>query len=291
VTSARLEHERLSTLETIAPHPQLANQTYTKNVPLFGIGIGSDFGRGNESYVNVSQGFRPLRYLDIASPFGNFSPTNNPNPTKYLTYEAGVHGWPLLGFYYDVSLFQVNVKDRLETLPFSAIPGDQVAVNTGDTRSRGVEAETSYDLLRIWDSAPDVAHLSVFVNGSYLDARFTSSAKGYVGNVPAYSPGYVVKGGIALRRDGAYKLSVVVDSVGRQYFQDSNAPLSGTPALIPGYTVGDLSGEYTVAGHLRLLGGVSNFTNRMYYSRVFISRGAIEPGRDRNFYAGLAYDF
>jgi hypothetical protein len=35
-----------------------------------------------------------MRYLDIASPFGNFSPSNDPAPTKYLTYELGVHGWP-----------------------------------------------------------------------------------------------------------------------------------------------------------------------------------------------------
>ena len=90
VTSARFDHEELSTAESLAPHPSLVNATYTKNIPLFGLGIGNDFGHGNETYLNVSQGFRPLRYLDIASPFSNFSSTNNPDPTKYLTYEAGV---------------------------------------------------------------------------------------------------------------------------------------------------------------------------------------------------------
>jgi Fe(3+) dicitrate transport protein len=305
VTSARFEHERLSTDELVVSraNPQPVNQAYTKNVPLFGIGIGNDFGRGNESYLNISQGYRPLRYLDIASPNTNLAPTNDPNPTKYLTYEAGVHGWPLLGFYYDVSVFQVNVKNRIESQPCAPTPGvcdasvnaeilgDVIDLNTGDTRSRGVEAETSYDLLRLWDG-PESMHLSVFVNGSYLNARFTASnISGQVGKVPAYSPTYVAKGGITLRRDGAYKLSVVVDSVGRQYFQDSDLPIGTTPAQIPGYTVADLGGEYAVAGQLRLLGGISNLTDRIYYSRVFIARGIVEPGRDRNFYAGIAYDF
>jgi Fe(3+) dicitrate transport protein len=293
VTSARFEHERLSTDEVVVSraNPQPVNQTYTKNVPLFGIGIGNDFGRGNETYLNISQGFRPLRYLDIASPNTNLAPTNDPNPTKYLTYEAGVHGWPLLGFYYDVSLFQVNVKNRIESQPYSAIPGDVIDLNTGDTRSRGVEAETSYDLLRLWDG-PESMHLSVFVNGSYLEARFTaSSIVGQVGKVPAYSPTYVAKGGLTLRRDGAYKVSVVVDSVGSQYFQDSDLAIGTTPAQIPRYTVADLGAEYVVAGQLRLLGGISNVTDRIYYSRVFIARGMVEPGRDRNFYAGIAYDF
>jgi Fe(3+) dicitrate transport protein len=296
VTSARFEHERLSTDEVVVsasasrPNPQPVNQTYTKNVPLFGIGIGNDFGRGNETYLNVSQGFRPLRYLDIASPNTNFATANNPNPTKYLTYEAGVHGWPLLGFYYDVSVFQVNVKDRIESLALTQTPGETIDVNTGNTRSRGVEAETSYDLLRLWDG-PESTHLSVFVNGSYLDARFTSTINpALAGSIPAYSPRYVAKAGVTLRRDGAYKLSVVVDSVGKQYFQDSDQPIGTTPAQIPSYTVADVGAEYVVAGQLRLLGGISNLTNRIYYSRVFIARGMVEPGRDRDFYAGIAYD-
>ena len=82
VTSARFDHEELVSHETTATHALLVDRTYRKNVPLFGIGIGNDFGRGNETYLNVSQGFRPLRYLDIASPFSNFSPDNNPDPTQ-----------------------------------------------------------------------------------------------------------------------------------------------------------------------------------------------------------------
>ena len=71
----------------------------------------------------------------------------------------------------------------------------------------------------------------------------------------------------------------------------ANPQMITTPARIPTYTVTDLSGEYTVAGGLRLLAGVSNLTNRRYYSRVFISRGQLEPGRDRTFFAGVGYDF
>ncbi len=89
-----------------------------------------------------------------------------------------------------------------------------------------------------------------------------------------------------------------MDSVGSQFFQDSNLPIFqagspatvSTPARIPTYTLLDLSGEYIIAGRLRLLGGIANLTDRHYYSRVFISRGLIEPGRDRTFYGGVAYD-
>src|SRR5262249_41165863 len=203
VTSARFDHEELATHETVASHPNLVDRTYRKDIPLFGIGIGNDFGRGNETYLNISQGFRPLRYLDIASPFGNFDASNNPDPTKYLTYELGVHGWPTLGLYYDVSLFQVNVHDRIEAQAFNLT--ETVDRNTGNTRSRGAEMEGSYDLLRLWADSPPTRHLSVFANASLLNARFTSSViPNQTGKTPAYAPNYVLKGGVTLRQDHLY---------------------------------------------------------------------------------------
>ncbi|MDE2448314.1 MAG: TonB-dependent receptor [Gammaproteobacteria bacterium] len=293
VTSARFNHEQIDSHETAAQHPYLVNGTYSKNVPLFGFGIGNDFGRGNETYLNVSQAFRPMRYFDVASPFGKFTPANNPDPTKYLTYEAGVHGWPVLGLYYDASVFQVNVKNSIETLPIT--PTQSIDVNTGDERVRGVEAETSYDLLQLWPSAPDGEHLTVFANGSYLKAEYTSSITfGQAGKTPPYAPHYVLKGGMTLRAEPGLKLSLIVDAVGPQYFQASDAGIVtagvAMPAQIPAYTVVDFSGEYKFANHWRVLGGISNLTDQEYYSRVFISGGRIEPALTRQFYLGIAYD-
>jgi Fe(3+) dicitrate transport protein len=289
VTSARFNHEEIDTHETVALHPYLVNGDYSKNIPLFGFGIGNDFGRGNETYLNISQGFRPMRYLDVASPFGKFSPNNNPDPTKYLTYEAGVHGWPVLGLYYDASVFQVNVKNSIESLPIT--PTQSVNVNTGDERSRGVEAETSYDLLQLLPAAPDGEHLSLFANASYLNAVYTSSiTAGQQGKTPPYAPHYVLKGGLTWSQAPGLKLSLIVDAVGAQYFQASDEGIGVMPAQIPAYTVVDFSGEYEFAGHWRLLGGISNLTNEEYYSRVFISGGRIEPALSRQFYLGIAYD-
>ena len=290
VTSARFDHEVLDSNESLAPHPSLVNETYTKNIPLFGIGIGNDFGHGNETYLNVSQGFRPLRYLDIASPFSNFSSTNNPDPTKYLTYEAGVHGWPKVGLYYDVSVFQVNVKDRIESQQLTQT--ETIDVNTGNTRSRGIELEAHYDLLRLFSTIGSNMHLDAFANASLLDARFTSSiVPGQTGKIPAYAPHGVFKAGITVREDDRYKVSLVANTVGSQYFQDSDRSIGSTPAHIPTYTVADLAGDYVIAGHLRLLGGISNLANRHYYSRVFLFGGMLEPASDRSIYAGAAYDF
>ncbi len=288
VTSARLDHEQLDTRETAAPHPQLADAVYRKTIPLFGIGIGNDFGRGNETYLNVSEGYRPVRYFDLASPFSNLAPNNDPQPTRYLTYEAGVHGWPLHGFYYDLSAFQVNVRNRIESEQLTLT--ETVNVNTGDMRNRGVEAEGSYDLFRLWHAAPSGAHLTVFANASFLSAHFTASRiPGQLGKVPAYAPRYVLKGGVTLRGLSGLKLSLIVDAVGSQYYQDSDQGVGSNPPRIPAYTVADLTAEYAFSRRWRLIGGITNLTDRRYYSRVFLFGGMLEPALARQFYAGVAY--
>ena len=300
VPSVRIEREKVEIDETIKP-PSLTrgyvDRTVTHTVPLFGLGFGNDFGRGNESYFNVSQGWRPVRYFEIGSPFGNTSPDpiNDPDPTHVLSWEVGVHGTPLDGLFYDASVFWVDVKDRIESQQIpGAPPGNTINVNTGDTRHRGFEGQLDYDFLAARDPKTK-RHLSVFANVSLLNAEFTSSARGLEGNTPSYSPDYLARVGVSWREDNRYRVALSVASVDDQYWQDSNLPLgtpemqSYIPAIIPAYTVADVSADWWVVPHLRLLGGISNLTDRSYYARVF--GGGLEPAIGRTFYAGAAWEF
>ncbi len=304
VPSVRLEKENVDIDEEIhTPRPPsaLVDRSVDHFVPLFGIGAGNDFGRGNETYFNVSQGWRPVRYFDIGSPFGALDPTlNNPDPTHVVSWEAGVHGTPADGLFYDASLFWVNVKDRIESQPAGpdAPPGNTINVNTGDTRHRGFEGQIDYDFLAARDVHTS-QHFSVFANLQLLNAEFTSTRNPNVkvGNKPAFSPDYLLRAGVAYREDKKLKLALSVVTVDSQYFQDSNKPSLSTganpivliPAKVPSYTVADFSGDWWVLPQVRLLGGVSNLFDRKYYNRVF-SNG-IDPANGRTFYVGAAYDF
>ncbi len=300
VPSVRLEREKVDIDETIKPPTLsrgLVDRSVSHTVPLFGLGLGNDFGRGNETYFNVSQGWRPVRYFDIGSPFGNTSadPINDPDPTHVLSWEAGVHGTPVDGLFYDASLFWVSVRDRIESQQIpNAPPGNTINVNTGDTRHRGFEGQLDYDFLAARDPHTR-RHLSVFANLSLLNSEFTASSKGTVGNTPAFSPDYLARVGIAYREERVLKLALSVVSVASQYWQDSNLPLATPdapnyiPAKVPAYTVADLSADWWVVPQLRLLGGVSNLTDRSYYARVF--GGGLEPAIGRTFYVGAAWEF
>ena len=304
VPSVRLERENVDINETVKPVTltrDLVDRSVDHTVPLFGLGLGNDFGRGNETYFNVSQGWRPVRYFDIGSPFGNTAAgsINDPDPTHVVSWEAGVHGTPVDGLFYDASLFWVNVKDRIESAQIPDMPpGNTINVNTGDTRHRGFEGQIDYDFLAARDPKT-TQHLSVFANLSLLNAEFTSTRNpANLGNKPAFSPNYLARVGVSWREDKHYKLALSAVSVASQYWQDSNLPATVTnagvttvtiPAKVPSYTVADFSADWWVLPQLRLLGGVSNITDRTYYARVF--SGGLEPAIGRTFYAGASYEF
>lgn len=291
VPSFRLEHEKIRITETVRP-PNLVrpliHQTADRTIPMFGFGAGFDFGNQNETYFSVSQGYRPVRFFDVASPFSNVSPGGVPAASKSLSVEAGVHGTPVKGLFYDASLFWISFRNRIETIVIS--PLESVFQNSGNTRHRGFEGEISYDLLA---HRADRLHLALFGNVSLLDAKFTkSNLANRVGNRPAFAPAFTGKYGVSFRRDGEFSLSLAGSSVSSQYFQDSDLPagtpasLNYVPAKVPAYTVLDLTGDWQLTHELRLLGGVTNLTDRKYYNRVF--QNGIEPAARRKVYAGIA---
>lgn len=291
VPSVRLERERVAVDETVRPpflSRPLIHEADARTVPLFGLGIGNDFGHGNETYFNVSQGWRPLRYFDMASPFANIVPGHAPDPSKSLSWEAGVHGVPLTGLYYDASVFWINFKNRIEAQHINAT--DVIEVNTGDTRSRGFEGELDYDFLAPTALAARGRHLEAFASVSLLAARFTASTiPGQIGKVPAYAPRYLAKAGLTWRVEQRVKLSLTAVSAAAQYWQDSDRPFgSGAtylPARIPAYTVVDVAGDWQLNPHVKLLAGISNLADRRYYDRVW--QTGLEPAYGRSWYTGV----
>jgi Fe(3+) dicitrate transport protein len=289
VLSGRLEHERLKVHESVRPSNltrPLIDVDVSRTVPLLGIGIGNDFGHENETYFSITQGYRPLRFFDVASPFSNLLTDSIADPAKSLSFEAGVHGTPIEGLFYDASLFWIEFKNRIETQRLNAT--DVINVNSGDTRHRGFEGELSYDVL-----APrhGQMHLVFFGNVSLLDAKFVGSRNPeQIGKTPSFAPHSILKGGVTFRAAERYSVSLSATSVSSQFFQDSNLPggsgATFVPAKIPAYTVVDLSADWSLTSRLRLLGGISNLTGEYYYSRVF--QTGLEPAPGRRIYVGAA---
>ena len=148
VPSFRLDHEDVEVNSKHAPYvgmgpPQSVSADHL--IPLWGIGLGNDFGKGNETYFSATSGWRPTRFFDIAGTSRTIQPGQEPEPFHSLDFELGVHGTPIKGLWYDVGLFWMEFDNRTESQNISPI--DVIIVNTGSTRHRGFEGELSYDLL------------------------------------------------------------------------------------------------------------------------------------------------
>jgi Fe(3+) dicitrate transport protein len=328
VPSFRLDHEEVDVDATVAPYFRPGtepNRSADKLIPLWGIGLGNDFGKGNETYLSVSSGWRPVRFFDVAGTRTAITPGDTPDPFRSLDIELGVHGTPLKGFWYDVGLFWMEFDNRIETRPDPlGGPFDTLAFNSGSTRHRGFEGEVSYDFLAPFQTdlssvtadakdskdgksisrqvvAPRAPlQLIVFSNVQVLDAEFTDStqlipgtANTFVGNTPAYAPDIVFKGGITFKRDKCFNITFSAVYVSEQFWQDSNlGSATIPPPEIPSYEVYNLSGEVYLTRNVRLFGGISNLADKTYYSRVFpFGGGSIDPAAGRRGYAGLSVEF
>lgn len=332
VPSFRLDHEKVQVDSTGAPwlspplpagSPNIRPDSISADhwIPMWGIGLGNDFGKGNETYFSASTGWRPTRFFDIAGTTRTLNPNaETPEPFESLDIELGVHGTPLKGFWYDVGLFWMEFSNRTENQAQSTI--DFIIVNTGNTRHRGLEAEFSYDLLAPFQheitptttdsksgkdaTVSEPSHplqLIVFSNVQFLDAEFTESiqtvaatGQSFVGNTPAYAPDWIWKGGITFQKEKCFRATISGVHVSDQFWQDSNQPLLGAggivtvPAVIPSYTVWNFSGEVYLTKNIRLLGGISNLSDEKYYSRAFLT-GLIEPAPRRTAYVGASVAF
>jgi Fe(3+) dicitrate transport protein len=341
VTSFRLDHESVEVDSAHAPwlSPPLAanspligasNVDADHWVPLWGIGIGNDFGDKNETYFSASSGWRPTRYFDLAGTTRTITPGQEPDPFHSLDLELGVHGTPFQGFWYDAGLFWMEFDNRTETQNLSAT--ESIISNSGSSRHRGFEGELSYDFLARFqhpllppaesDAGKSVVEakdktivpgtagvefhpwrLIAFSNVQFLDAQFTESdtpifpgaSKTLVGNEPAFAPTVLWKGGLSLQKDGCFNVTLTAVYASEQFWADNNQPLiqggaTVVPAELPSYKIFNLSGEWHITKHLRLFAGISNLADEKYYSRVFLN-GTIEPAPRRSGYAGVSVDF
>jgi Fe(3+) dicitrate transport protein len=329
VPSFRLDHESVDVDTAIGP--VVGDRSADHLVPLWGIGLGNDFGHLNETYFSASSGWRPTRYFDIASPFQPLNPDNSPDPFKSLDFELGVHGTPYKGFWYDAGLFWMEFDNRTETQRLTSL--DFIIVNSGSSRHRGFEGELSYDFLAPFQALPSpepqtesgkaVVDLSknarvagvargdfhpmqliAFSNVQFLDAQFTesditispTSTKTLVGNEPAFAPTILWKGGLSFRKEKCFNVTLSAIYASEQFWADNNQPaLDRSGAVVTPAKIPSYK-VFNLSGEYYLTKNVRLFAGISNLAdEKYYSRvffnGSIEPAPRRSGYAGVSVEF
>ncbi len=290
VPAVRFEWLEMSIDETVKlptlRRPAL-DRTFSRTEPLFGFGLSRDFADSWQFYGNLSQGYRPMRYDDIGNPTAELAGSNDPDLAYAENIEFGVRGSPIDGLFIDASVFEITLEDKIEQVLINAT--DIERINSGDARHRGVEVAAEYDVLKASNPSNENS-LLIYLNGAYLDAEITASTSAaLIGKIPAFAPETILRSGLIWRNAQGIKVALTGTYVAEQFWQDSNTA-RGTaatfvPALIPSFSVWDLSAEWPLSEKFTLLGGVNNLADRQYYSRV--RTDGIEPAPGRHAYVGV----
>ena len=99
----------------------LIHQSASRTIPMFGLGAGFDFGHQNEPTSTSAKATGPFASSTSHRHFQTSSPGGVPAASKSLSWEAGVHGTPVTGLFYDASLFWIDFKNRIETIVISRV--------------------------------------------------------------------------------------------------------------------------------------------------------------------------
>lgn len=263
--------------------------SFARNVPLAGIGFSFKQSSTFETYANISQNYRAINFSDMQ--IVNPNARVNPDITDEDGFNAdiGFRGKFKDIFTYDVSFFLLKYNNRigeiLQTDPTN-FTVYRYRTNIADSRNAGVEFFVETDILK-WFKDSTQHSLKLFVNSSFIDARYLASESSAVNNKKVeLVPTFTLKTGLGYSfKDFSIQSQFTYSS--EQFSDATNATFTSNAiyGTIPGYYVMDLSVSYSYK-RFRWEAGVNNLTNEKYFTRRAVSYPGpgIIPSEARNFY-------
>ena len=246
------------------------DRSNSRSFMLAGIGTQLKLNKSVELYANFSQNYRSINFNDMRVLNPNFAVDPNLKDESGFTTDGGFRGVIKNILYFDVSAFYLNYQNRIGTVlridstTYNII---RYRTNISNSKNTGVEAFGEIDWLKLFNK--NSKHkLSTFINMSYINAVYVSSAQSAYNNKKVeYVPDVIFRTGLTY----AYKkFSLTYQySYTAQQFSDADNSESVSSAIygiIPAYSIMDISANYS----WRFLGfsaGVNNLANSIYFTR------------------------
>jgi len=269
----------------------------TRDFFLMGAGLSYKWNK-KELYFNLVQNYRAINFTDIQ--VRNTSLFIDPEITDERGYnmDLGLRGTLSKGLSIDVSLFALVYQGRIgEYFTTDAFNRSiRYRSNISDARTLGVELYAEQEISEYLFKPNSEKRLSVFINGSYIDAKYTGSAvSAFEGKRVELVPQYTLRTGIQMSLNNI-SLSLQYSHVADQFSDATNVGANpnfpSTPnavdGLIPAYSVMDLSMRYQL-GAFGLSFSINNLTNEYYFTRRasgYPGPGII-PSDGRSFHLGV----
>lgn len=270
-----------------------------RSFALFGLGVSYKPSDHVEFYGNISENYRSITFSDLRINNNNFGIDSLLQDEKGYNAEFGSRGDVNQVINYDVSLFYLQYRNRIDFLLINTGPpsflDQRFRTNVADSRHYGLESFVEVDFLKLIYGVDHKYGLSVFSNFAWIDAQYTNSDDNAIqGRKVAFVPEIVLRTGITFRSknlQATYQLSYLSE----QFTDATNArgPVAGAVSgIIPSYQVMDFSVNYRYK-FVQIETGLNNVLNEIYFTRRAESYPGpgIIPASGRNFYLTLKGTF
>ena len=249
-------------------------QERTVSKVLAGIGAEFHLNEDNEIYANASQAFRPMTFSELTPAATTDVIDPKLKDSESLNIDLGVRGSWKNYVSYDVSVYQMNIQDRIGTYTQSSI---RYVTNIGSSLSKGIEMYVEGNVLNKFQDGK-FGSLQPFASIAYNEATYTSwndptivtgSSLDRTNKTVENAPRRIQRYGLTYKLKGftaTYQLNKVSEA-----FADALNTITpnaaATTGLIPAYQVSDLSFGYSGKENYTFQLGVNNLFNESYFTR------------------------
>ena len=249
-------------------------QERTVSKVLAGFGAEFHLNEKNEIYANVSQAFRPMTFAELTPAATTDIIDQNLKDSESLNFDLGVRGSWKNHVSYDVSVYQMNIQDRIGTFTQSNI---RYVTNIGSSLSKGVEMYVEGNLFHARHSGRIIS-VHPFASIAYNEAVYTSwndptiapgSTSDRTNNTVENAPRRIQRYGLTCKLN-RFTATYQWNKVSEVFADALNTDVpnaAATTGLIPAYQVSDLSFAYNGKEKYTIQAGVNNLFNESYFTR------------------------
>lgn len=241
--------------------------------PLFGIRSSYQIEVGPEVYAGWSQAYRPQILKDVLP--GNALERTDPNlsDSRGWTLEAGVRGTLGQRLGYDMSVFQMRIRDRFGTVLSSDSDGSSLLfrTNVGTSRTRGAEISLEAWIAQKRNFALWVHTATSFYHGRYASGTVVSGGQNIdiAGNTLESVPEWISRSGVSMQV-GRASANLLLSYVAKSFSDPVNTVIpssNGAVGLVPAYTLVDLNVGLEGTEWLQIRAGINNLFDRQYFTK------------------------
>ena len=250
----------------------------------FSLGLSLDVGNGL-LFGAISSSFETPTTTELANPDGSGGFNQSLRPQTAVNYEVGFKSGSRQ-FYYELSVFHIDLEDELIPFELPASPGRNFYANAGKSTRTGIETAVSWtnssgfgiDASLTW---------SDFVFDDFVDNNGNDFSGSHLPGVPEYFA-YL---GLNYKSNNGFTIRLETNYSGSLFANNSNT------VKVPDFVVSGLRASYEIETEnwlLRPYVGINNMFNEHYNSNIRINAfGAryFEPAPGRNAYAGIVIQF